>query len=164
MLSIAELNKAADRAVNEAYAHYLSNLASGQDKISEIQFVGTLLQMMQPWTFFTEEAMEEMMNAIYKDALYISFMYNMTALFRQRFAVSKEDYELYIKHVADSFFTQACENDNLSMMATEYRVRLSSGESIEVMLKNNRILVMLVTMMLYFDTRILAAALGGKHE
>lgn len=158
MTPLADINEVARNAINGAFAHYFQNLASGEDKLHEAKFSAEVLQMIQPWLFFTEEAMEAMLDFIYKDTLHINFVYTMTALFRQRFVLEKEDYERYVRHIADSFYTQENEDEKLSMMAKEYRERLISPESIEMMMKNNRLLVMLITMSLYLDTNIVSEA------
>jgi hypothetical protein len=162
MTPLAEINQVAEKAIDDAFAHYFVHLASGQDKLFEAKFIAETLQMIQPWLFFTEEAMEELINFIYKDTIHINLVFTLTAMFRQRFTLETEDYDRYVKHIAQSFFTQDNEDDKLSMMPKEYRDRLTNPDAIEMMMKNNRMLVMLITMALYLDTNILATALVSK--
>jgi hypothetical protein len=161
MTPIAEINKVAEKAIDGAFAHYFFHLASGEDKLFEAKFVAETLQMIQPWLFFTEEAMEQLIDFIYKDTIHINLVFTLTAIFRQRFVLEKEDYDRYVKHIAESFFTQDNEDEKLSMMPKEYRDRLTNPQAIEMMLRNNRMLVMLITATLYLDTNIIKEAVGG---
>jgi hypothetical protein len=156
-----EATEFADKAINEAFAHYFVHLASGDEKIHEAKFVAELIQSTQPWLFFTEEAMEALMNSIYKDVLYINFIYTLTTLFRQRFVGTNKHYEEYIGHVADAFNVQENVDESMSMMSRDYRDRLVKPEGVRIMLQNNRMLVMIVSLVAYLDTNILAQAVGG---
>lgn len=163
MLSISEINKAAEKAIDDTFAHYFVHLSSGQDKVEEAQFIVEMLQMLQPWLLFTEGTLEAVHSFLYKDQLHINLIYSLTAIFRQRFAVENGEYDLYVKHIANSFDTKECTNEKESLMSEEYRNRLMPISSVESLLKNNRPLVMLATMMLYLDTNILAHALDPKR-
>jgi hypothetical protein len=163
MLSISEINKVAEKAIDDAFAHYFVHLASGQDKIDEAKFIAELLQMLQPWLFFSEGTLEATHDFIYKDQLHINLIYSLTAIFRQRFAVDVEECNLYVKHIANSFDTKECTNEKESLMSEEYRNRLMAPSSVESLLKNNRPLVMMATAMLFLDTNILALALDPKR-
>lgn len=163
MPTIAEITKVAGNAINEALEQYLIHLTTGENKVQEVLFLKDLILMMQPWLFFTETAMEKLQAEIYRDSLRINLIYSLTALFRQRFTLPEEDYQAYIKHLANSFNTQECSDPVLSMMATEYANRLTNPDAIEMMLENNRPLVMMVTTMLYIDTSILLRAIEVKR-
>jgi hypothetical protein len=156
-----EATEFASKAINEAFEHYFVNLASGDEKIHEAKFVAELIQNTQPWLFFTEESMEALVNSIYKDVLYINFIYTMTAIFKQRYVGTTQHYEEYVGHIAESFNVQDNSDENLSMMSRDYRDRLVKPEGVRMMLQNNRMLVMIVSLISYLDTNILAQALGG---
>lgn len=163
MSTIAEITKVAKHAIDEAYEHYFIHLTAGEQKIEEIKAVAEMIMMMQPWLFFTETALEKLQEFIYTNSQRINLVYSLTALFRQRFTLEEEDYKKYIDHLATSFNTQECEAANLSMMAVKYQERLTKPEMIQVLLQNNRPLVMLASTMLYFDTNILKQSIltGG---
>jgi hypothetical protein len=163
MATTEEVTSEARRAINDAMSHYFINLASGGEKIDEAKFIAAFLQMAQPWLFFAEASLGAVQDFIMKDVLHINLVNTLTALFYNRFTLGRENYEAYIKHLSQSFFTQEASDFKQSFMAEEYRNRLIDPETIEMLLLNNRSLVMLVSIVLYFETQLLADVLP-KHR
>lgn len=159
MATIAEINEVAKDAINQAMQHYFVNLAVGENKIHETQFLAELLIQTQGWLVFGEESLQNIQSQIYKDSLYINLIYTLTALFRSRFVLPKEDYKKLIEHLANSFNTKECEDENLSFMSPAYRARIPDPETIVSLLINNHHLVMLLVFYTYADTNVLAEAL-----
>ena len=164
MTKLDEILQVAGTAINEAYAHYFTNLAVGEGKVFEAKFIAELISMIQPWLFFTEESLERVTSFIYKDQLSVNLAYTLTALFRQRFALPEEEYMAFLDHVADAFAVQKCDDQQASMMSPEYSSRIPTPEAISVMLKNNRMIAMLASTVLYLNVEIIAGALPGRNK
>lgn len=164
MTKLDEILTVAGTAINEAYAHYFTNLATGEGKVFEAKFIAELISLIQPWLFFTEESLERVTSLIYKDQITVNLSYTLTALFRQRFSLPEEDYAAFLDHIADSFAVQKCEDPQASMMSNEYSSRIPTPEAIAVMLKNNRMIAMLASTVLYLNMEVIAGSLPGRHK
>lgn len=159
MLTLKEIVDQAANALNAGFDHYFVNLASGEGKIDEAKFIGLLIQQTQPWLMFTEEGIESMMiESIYRDPVHLNLIYNLTLAFFSKLSLEESDYERYLNHMAFSFDINASK-DSLSLMFKEYQDRLMGEDRVYTILKNNRPIVMLATMITHLDVSILVAAM-----
>lgn len=161
MSTMAEITEVAQKAIDGAMYHYFVNLAtSSDDRNNEAQFFAEIVMQTQGWLVFTEDAMQNLYDQIYKDTLHINLVYTLTALFRSRFTLPEEDYQALIVHLANSYHTKEATDSNLSFMGQEYRDRIPDPEMVISILKNNRYLVMFAVYFTYGDPSVLAEAVG----
>lgn len=159
MATLKEILDCARYSINETVQHYFTNVAAGQEKAAEIQFLAELLLQQQPWLFFTGDALENTQNQIMKSSLNINLIYNLTMLFRSRFHLGDDDYSKLLDHIANSSNTKECSDEHMSFMVPEYRNRVLPPAEMLSLMKNNRSLVFLFCMVLYLETDLLTKGL-----
>lgn len=145
-------------AIDDAFDHYFTNLTSDDKKESEILFLADLITEIEPWLFFTDDSLDNIYKRIGDSSANTNLINSLTLLFYMRYTPTKD----YLHQLAVATPVGECEDSKLSFMPQEYRDRTSTWQTTLELLKNNRSLVMLFTMIMYFDTGILAANLSVK--
>lgn len=149
------------KAIDDAIYHYFENLVTSPRSEEEIIFLSKLIESIEPWLFMTDPSLNSIHDQIESDIKNVNLIYSLTSLFDIRFnpndpAVLKD----YIDRLAAAFGSPG--HGEFSMVPGEYASRVPDVRAMADLLSCNKHLVMLGTLVMFFDTNILAAALPSK--
>lgn len=143
-------------AIDDAIDHYFTNLTDGPKKEKEITFLADLITQIEPWLMFTGDSLDNIYKLISDTPEQTNLIYSLTMLFNQRYIPDDN----YIRQLANSAVVGTYKDARMSFMPPEYHDRIPTYQAIVDLMENNRSLVMIATIVSYFETSILAANLG----
>ena len=145
-------------AIDDAIDHYFTNLTDGDKKEKEITFLADLITQIEPWLMYTGDSLENIYKLIEDTPEKTNLIYTLTMLFYQRYIPDEQ----YIYNLANAAAVGSYRTAKMSFMPMEYHDRIPSMSAVIDFLNNNRSLVMIATVISYFETSILAANLGAS--
>lgn len=148
-------------AIDGAIHHYFENLVTSPRLENEIMVLSQLIETIEPWLFMTEPSLENIRKLITTDIANVNLFFTLTTLFDIRFNTMNPQTLYDYNHRLAMAFSSPGSGD-MSTVPTEYSNRIQDVETMINLFGSNRHLVMLGTMILFFDTNILAAALPAK--
>lgn len=150
----------AEKAINDTFKHYFTNLTSGEEKVNEALYIGRLFQKLQPWLLLTEVSLMELRKEVFGSPETTNLISNLTAIFIQRFYVTDEEKKVYVNRLAVSFSHVRVGHTDMAIIDDEYYQRCPDPKASVEIIHENLFLMMLMTALVYLDTSVITETMS----